>query len=65
MTQEQWDELYPEGFRTTWSTRHMPNIYYRDMKRLMAELDVSMELVHADALGRGLRELIADVFSRG
>ena len=65
MTQEQWDELYPDGFRTTFSTRHMPKSIHAGLRRIAAELEVSLEYAHVMCLEHGTKVFTDEIFSRG
>ena len=65
MTQEQWDELYPDGFRSSFSTRHMPKQLHRDLKRISTELEVSLEYALIMCAEVGVRETVRDIFARG
>ena len=65
MKQEEWDSLYPEGFRGSFSMRHMPKQLHRDLHRISGELEKSIEYVLIMCAEVGVREITRDIFSRG
>ena len=65
MNQEAWDELYPDGFRSSFSMRHMPKQLHKDLRRLSAELEISMEYALIMCAEHGVKELTQAIFARG
>ena len=64
MNQEQWEELYPEGFRTSFNMRHMPKELHSRARHVASMLEVSQEYTIVTAIEIGLRELEKDLAER-
>ncbi len=63
MTEQEWDELYPNGTRE-WSTRRMPKEHLQNLRRVVAELDISLAHAHAYCLGVGIEKVVDDMLAR-
>ena len=61
--QEVWDELFPDGFRNTYSMRHMPKDLHKRLGRLANELEVSSELLLVQCAYVGLEQLEIEVYA--
>ena len=64
MNQDQWDELYPGGFRSSFSMRHMPKDLHTRARHVAVALEVTQEYIIVEAIAIGLKELELDVFNR-
>ena len=65
MNQEAWDELYPDGFRSSFSMRHMPKKLHKDLGRIAHELEITMEYALIMCAEHGIKELTQAIFARG
>ena len=61
MNQEAWDELYPDGFRSSFSMRHMSKKSHRRAKHVASMLEFSLEQIIMTAIDIGLDELEKDL----
>ncbi len=62
MTEQEWDELYPNGTRE-WSTRRMPKEHLQAMKHIVAIKEISLSETHAKALGIGLEVWMQEILA--
>ena len=49
-----WEKRHPEGYLSSWTTRHMANVHHEEMKLQAYAGKTSIEVVHDEALAIGL-----------
>ena len=65
MTDEQWRELFPEGFRPSVTIRRFPNTVWKNLHRIATELEVSWNYALVMCLAEGIQHVLGQLAERG